>query len=291
MEENLRNAVLQSISDNNSSPEKFKDLHSVSGGCINEAAKFITNKSDYFIKWNLKDDFPGMFYHEKHGLEALQKADGIVPKPILIGKSGIYDFIILEWVDFSSASNTYWEKLAKMLVSIHKKGNSHYGLDSNNYIGSLEQVNEFNEDWIDFFIKSRLEIQVQRAFNLGRLNVHDLKNFQNIYRKLPNLLPLESPALLHGDLWSGNVMANENGDPIIFDPAVYYGNREIELSFTHLFGGFHSQFYNVYNELFPIENGFENRIPIYNLYPLLVHVNLFGGAYINQVQQIIKKFK
>jgi protein-ribulosamine 3-kinase len=117
-----------------------------------------------------------------------------------------------------------------------------------------------------------------------------VKSFENLYKLLPSLLPVEVPALVHGDLWSGNVIIDQLGSPCLIDPAVHYGNREAELAFTQLFGGFDDVFYNSYHEAFKLQNGFQQRADLYNLYPLLVHVNLFGGGYVQQVRSILKKF-
>ncbi|MEL7006538.1 MAG: fructosamine kinase family protein, partial [Bacteroidota bacterium] len=153
-----------------------------------------------------------------------------------------------------------------------------------------EPKSGFNESWIDFFIKERLEKQLRLAYSRELVDNNFLHKFRSLYLHLPNILINEPPSLLHGDLWSGNYLINSHGNASIIDPAVYYGNREIELAFTHLFGGFDSRFYQSYQEAWPLESGFENRMEIYNLYPLLVHVNLFGTSYLSGVLQVLKKY-
>jgi len=150
--------------------------------------------------------------------------------------------------------------------------------------------NHKHNSWTDFFREERLEKQVRLARNNDIIDKRVVSAFDNFYAKLDNVFPKEPPALLHGDLWAGNFMVNEVGAPVVIDPAVYYGNREMDLGMTTLFGGFDRQFYISYNNYFPLENGWEKRLDYCNLYPLMVHVNLFGGSYVSSVLSILKKF-
>jgi fructosamine-3-kinase len=143
---------------------------------------------------------------------------------------------------------------------------------------------------LDFFIEERLEKQLKLALSSGKMINSDADLFQRLYSRL-DIIPIEAPSLLHGDLWSGNFMTNADGMPCLIDPAVYFGHREMDLAMTKLFGGFDDEFYEAYNESFPLAAGFEERIDIHNLYPLMVHVNLFGGGYVQQVRGILKKIK
>jgi fructosamine-3-kinase len=187
-------------------------------------------------------------------------------------------------------SNLYWIELGRGLANIHKNRSPTFGLNHDNYIGSLKQSNSPTNSWIHFFIHSRINSQLKLAIDKGQLNSSHQQKFEILFKELPNLLPNEKPALLHGDLWSGNVIVDHHGNAVLIDPAVYYGHREMDLAFTRLFGGFNSEFYHSYFETFPLEPGFDNRVDIYNLYPLLVHVNLFGGSYANQVVSILNRF-
>ena len=128
------------------------------------------------------------------------------------------------------------------------------------------------------------------SLDQGKLTPDIVKKFGRLYDKLPDLIMEEKPSLLHGDLWSGNLIVDDNGNPCLIDPAVFYGNREVEIAFTHLFGGFNAKFHDAYHACFPLENDFTSRIDLYNLYPLLVHVNLFGGGYLNQVVSILNNY-
>ena len=163
-------------------------------------------------------------------------------------------------------------------------------MDHSNYIGRLPQRNAFEETWVDFFIEHRLEVQLGLAIYNGHVDSFYADRFRSIYAVLPDEFPDERPCLLHGDLWSGNVMIGPKGEPVILDPAVFYGHREAELAFTRMFGGFDPYFYSAYNEATPLEVGFESRIDLYNLYPLLVHVNLFGTSYLSGVERTLKRF-
>jgi len=232
-----------------------------------------------------------MFDVEKEGLEALGETDIRVPQPLFSGISAESSFLLMEWIDSGVRSTNYWDTLAIELAGIHKHTHPEFGWRSTNYIGSLVQENNFATDWIEFFIHNRLEKQLKIAFDEGKIATRFHSNFNVLFNDLPQLLPIEPPSLIHGDLWSGNVMVGNTGNPVLIDPSVYFGNREIELAFTHLFGGFNSKFYEAYNSCWPLQPGFMDRIKIYNLYPLLVHVNLFGGGYIQQVENIISDFR
>jgi fructosamine-3-kinase len=196
------------------------------------------------------------------------------------------DFLILEFIPPSNPNNAFWEVFGQKLALMHKQTHSKFGLDFDNYIGSLYQDNTQNKNWTEFFIQNRLQAQL----SIGNFSGTLLSDFDKLFQKLPNLFPNEKPALLHGDLWNGNFLAKNGDTPMLIDPAIYYGNREIDIAMSKLFGGFNSDFYFAYNESHPLENGWEERIQICNLYPLLVHVNLFGGAYINQVKNILSYY-
>ncbi len=196
----------------------------------------------------------------------------------------------MDYLEQGSAGSNSHQLFGKRLAAQHRVTASQHGLDHDNYIGRLPQSNKKHKDWIDFFVQERLEPQLKMAIDDGTLSSSTHQHFQRLYKQLPSLLPDEPASLLHGDLWSGNYFFIAGGDPAIYDPAVYYGNREIELAMTHLFGGFSSTFYDAYNQNFAIEPDFASRKDIYNLYPLLVHTNLFGSSYARRVQSIVKRF-
>ncbi len=187
-------------------------------------------------------------------------------------------------------TKTYWETLGQSLAVLHSHTQPTFGLHFDNYIGSLPQTNTLTANGYDFFFEHRLLPQAGLALYKGLLSKKSYDALFRLRDRLPELFPNERPALLHGDLWSGNVLINEDNKPALIDPAVYYGFREAELAFTRLFAGFDDRFYDAYDEAFPLQNGFNERVAIYNLYPLLVHVNLFGSGYVSGVERVLKQF-
>jgi len=262
------------------------------GGCINQGGKLKTTIGSFFLKWNDDKKFPGMFEAESKGLQLLHRQNAIrIPKVIGHGKHEGYQFLLLEFIEQKSRSKNFWEQCGQNLASLHQRSADLFGLDHANYIGSLRQFNNTNSNWINFFIEQRLEVQVNLAVNNGVAPAEWTKKFEALYAKLPSVITVEKPALVHGDLWSGNLITDDKGEPCLIDPAVYFGNREADLAMTRLFGGFSEEFYSAYEQSFPLPQGSEKRVDLYNLYPLLVHVNLFGGSYVHSVEGILRAFR
>lgn len=262
----------------------------LAGGNINNAVRLDTDHGYFFVKWNesAQDD---MFACEAQGLELLMSAREIqVPQIIGYGHKLQKSYLILEYIHPQRPQPEYWAQFGNALSRLHSHPHVAFGLPYDNYIGSLRQNNQQSDNWTDFFIEKRLKVQAGLALYQGELPRTLFNKFESLYKQLPDILPVQVPALLHGDLWSGNVMTGNNGLATLIDPAVYYGSREAEVAFTTLFGGFGERFYSAYAETFPLEPGFEERIGIYNLYPLLVHVNLFGSGYLSGIEKILKKF-
>ncbi len=184
----------------------------------------------------------------------------------------------------------FWDSFAEKLAQLHKHSADQFGLDHDNYIGSLFQSNRYHNKWTDFFREERLNAQVIIARDNGAIGRETVNAFERFYKRLDEIFPVESPALLHGDLWGGNFMVNDKGDATIIDPAVYFGHREMDLGMSQLFGGFDRQFYETYHHHYPLEKGWQQRIDYCNLYPLMVHVNLFGDGYLNSVNPILNRF-
>lgn len=274
--------------------QPIKNVQPVSGGSINQAAKIIAaNGHTYFLKWNTSAA-ADMFLKEEKGLNFLRHAETGIRIPKVIGGGSTpddTDFLVMEYIAKGSAHSGSAHRFGQQLATLHQNKGNQYGLDHDNYIGKLPQSNTRHDSWIDFFVQERLEPQLQLAVDSNKLYSSITQNFQQLYKKLPDILASEPASLLHGDLWSGNYFYDTEGEPVIYDPAVYYGNREIEIAFTHLFGGFSPGFYDAYKETIPLQPGFINeRKDIYNLYPLLVHTNLFGGSYTRQVEEIVERF-
>jgi len=271
--------------------DTISSFQRIGGGCINNTVRLTTASSHYFLKWNLRAEYD-MFDKEAAGLELLnQSFKNQVPAPIHWGIFHDKSYLLMDYIDSGARQHNYWEQFGVSLANMHQISNEKFGLSYPNYIGRLPQSNEWHHDWIAFFISQRLENQLALAYDHGLVDRKLLDRFQNFYHHLDQLLPSEKPALLHGDLWGGNIMDGCDGFACIVDPAVFYGHREAELSFTRLFGGFEQSFYQAYHLTYPLAPGFDERVDIYNLYPLLVHLNLFGLSYLGSIKQILYKFE
>jgi protein-ribulosamine 3-kinase len=267
----------------------------LSGGNINTAAQVFSSEGVFFVKWNVAEppsDTPEtMFETEARGLDLLRRTDTVrVPGVVGHGQQGGKAYLILEHLDAEPPQPNYWEQLGQQLAELHSHTQPRFGLGFDNFIGTLPQDNTPTTNGIDFFFEKRLLPLAGQARYKGLISSDLLDRFYRLYRQLPNLLPHERPALLHGDLWTGNLLTDDTGAPALVDPAVYYGFREAELAFTQLFGGFDARFFAAYDNAFPLEPGFDERVPIYNLYPLLVHVNLFGTGYVSGLEKVLRNF-
>jgi len=270
----------------------IKHATPVSGGCINYCFHLETSAGTYFLKYNDAAAFPNMFKAEASGLQLIRNANALpVPSVHFHGATDGYSFLLLEWIDGERRQKNFWEDFGRSLAKLHKVNDASVGLDHNNYIGSLPQSNAKHPDWKSFFISERIQPQLKHAMEKNLIDAGTIKQFEKLFDQFDKLIPDEKPSLLHGDLWNGNYLLNKSGKAALIDPAVYFGHREMDLAMTKLFGGFDPEFYNAYSEAFPLEKGFEKRVDIHNLYPLLVHVNLFGGGYVSQVKSVLNSLK
>ncbi len=275
----------------NRTPIKLTDFTFIHGGCINQGGRLSTNTGLYFLKWNFAKQLPGMFAAEEAGLTKLRNAQVIdIPQVWGSGVAGDYQFLLLEFRESCKKATNFGQVLGHQLAALHVQSAPQFGLDHNNYIGSLPQSNKRHTTWIDFFVEERLQPQLDLALRAGLISTSLQNNMELLYTKLADLLPAEKPALVHGDLWQGNVIVNSKGEPCLIDPAVHFGHREADVAMTLLFGGFNKNFYSAYQEAFPMVSGFTERSEVYNLFPLLVHVNLFGRSYVRQVEEIVLRF-
>lgn len=266
-------------------------ISKVSGGSINKCFKIKYRNSYFFLKWNSATLFPHMFLAEAEGLKRIKLTNTVkVPGVICFGNAGDEQYLVLEWIEKGKNDSESQQKLGELLAQLHRNTSDKFGLDHNNYMGSLVQTNNFHASWNEFYINERLYPQIELAGKSGQLDKEILRQFESFYAKLDSLFPPEKPALVHGDLWSGNYLIDENNQPLLIDPAISYANRESDIAMTTLFGGFSDSFYNAYNDAFPLQSGWQQRLDLWNLYPLLVHVNLFGQSYLSQVKSILNKF-
>ena len=256
------------------------------GGDINSAARLdLDNDSSVFIKWNT-DTPSDMFSSEAEGLELLATADCGLHIPAVILQSE--QFLVIEFIEESPTGDSF--DFGVQLAQMHKKSNELFGLQESNYIGRLSQSNKYHPDWLEFFFRERLEPQVKMAIDSGKLEPGLGAIFDRVMNYTYIRFPEEPPALLHGDLWAGNYMFTTDGKTSIYDPAVYFGHREMDLAMTHLFGGFEPEFYHGYMKEYPLEEGYEERFKLCNLYPILVHANLFGGSYTRKAETLLRQF-
>lgn len=263
----------------------------VSGGCINNGAQINTITGTYFIKWNSATRFPHMFSKERNGLQELEQAKALrIPRVINVYEGEQHSCLVQEWIESGPPGTTFWKQFGDGLANLHRKTNDTFGLDENNYMGSLTQDNTPSNSWIEFFIHYRILPQATLALDTGKLTSSEYDLIVQLTGIFSDLLHNEKPALTHGDLWSGNFMIDDNGKPVLIDPAVAYCHRETDLALTQLFGGYDAKFYDAYQSSFPMAPGWQERLDIYNLYPLLIHVNLFGGGYSRQVMQTVNRF-
>lgn len=261
------------------------------GGDINQAFKITTTHSSFFVKYNAIPKAFDMLEKEAMGLELLRSAMAIgIPKVLGTGMAGDFAFLVLEFIEKHDFGTVNMFDFGQRIAKLHQCTQPTFGLGFNNYIGSLEQLNLQHATWEEFFVNQRIIPQLKMARNSGKIQRRTSLAFDAMFVRLSGFFPNEAPALLHGDLWAGNYLCARNETAYLVDPAVYYGHREMDIGMTKLFGGFSAQFYEGYQSTYPLEKGWTERIAVANLYPLLVHVNLFGGGYVDTVDKIIRKF-
>jgi fructosamine-3-kinase len=283
--------IAQILSKHTGESTQIDDFQFFYGGNFNLAVRLRVKNTEYFIKWT-QGDHQGLFEAEAKNLQMIHATGAIqVPQVLGVGRLDEKEYLMMECIESADKHANYWHDFGEKLAHLHKNTSSlGHGLDYTNFIGAATQENSWKKDGVEFFIENRLNKQVDRALYDRKITPELAENFQRLYEKLPDLLPHEAPALIHGDLWSGNAMVNEQGLVTLVDPCCYYGLREAELAFTTMFGGFDTKFYEAYHATFPIEKGFHERIPLYNLYPLMVHVNLFGEGYLPAVNKILASY-
>ncbi len=267
---------------------------STSGGSINRTAVFtLSDGQKLFVKSN--DNVPADFFEaEKAGLLLMAGTKKIrVPCPVACFSDGATRYLVLEYLDSAPPSANHARQLGWQLADLHHSIRCRtWGLDTDNYIGRTPQRNHPDTSWIHFFGHSRLAPQIALAADAGLLDVGLRRELDRLMDRLPELLiePAEEPTLIHGDLWSGNVMSGPSGEPVLIDPAVYFGHREADLAMTELFGRQSRDFYDAYSNTWPLEPGYGQRRDLYNLYHLLNHLNLFGGGYAGNVRATVRRY-
>lgn len=277
---------LKSIAPN----ENLMTMRPVSGGDINLAFYVQTEKNQYFVKANRQMSI-GFFEFEKRGLEMISATNTIdVPQVIDCNEVEGIPMLWLEWVEGEKTKETD-VLLGERLAGMHLAEVKGYGFEGESYIGRLKQENKFMDDWLEYYRNVRLKGQLERGRTSGTIRLEREKRLVTLIERLDEWIPrTPKSCLLHGDLWGGNWMCGPGGAPYLIDPAVLYGHHEFELAFTELFGGFSTRFYESYNAVFPLSNEYEERKELYQLYYLLVHLNLFGESYGSSVDRILRRY-
>lgn len=263
----------------------IKKLSQLGGGSINSVFLVELEKSTIVLKINDSLRFPGMFENEKKGLLKLNKSGVITPQVIFERSKDNLAFLALEYVPNGNFKN--WELFGKKLAILHTNKNEFFGLDYDNYIGSLKQINKNENNWKDFYSNQRLLHLTKFAFDKELLSKTDSKKLEEICLKLDVYIPFSKPSLIHGDLWSGNLIFDGQGKPVFIDPAIYYGHPEMDWAMLSLFGSYPEAAMKSYCNIIPIENNYFEREKIYQLYPLLVHLILFGRSYYRDISEIL----
>ena len=301
MKQQLQSAIETAITSATGRPVAIVNQVAATGGCINAATIVTTCEGvKYLVKSNPNAP-PTVFQAEKLGLQAMRNTMTIrVPELIAIGPLDSVDnqlpsnpsFLVLEYVQPGRPQADFSQRLARDLAEMHRSGRSdHFGFSHDNFIGATPQPNRQSSNWIEFWIENRIGFQLKLIREKGIAD--ELSRLEPRFRdRLPKILdsPDEPPALIHGDLWSGNYLVSGDGSPVLIDPAVYYAQREAEFGMTTLFGGFDRRFYDAYQECWPLSEGWEERVEIYRLYHLLNHLNLFGRSYLSGCIEIMKKY-
>jgi fructosamine-3-kinase len=262
------------------------------GGDINRAERMtLADGRELFVKF--RSDAPvGMYRAEAAGLAWLAEVGALrTPAVVAVGDERPPRFLALEWIEGGRSRAGHDEALGRGLAALHRAGAGELGLGADNFIGSLPQRNEAAPSWADFYGERRLEPMARMAVEAGALAAGVLDELERLRARLPDLCgPPEPPARLHGDLWGGNAMTDAAGAPVLIDPAVYGGHREVDLAMMRLFGGFSATVFAAYAEAHPLAAGHQEWVELYQLYPLLVHAVLFGGGYARSAERVLRRY-
>lgn len=288
MTASLTDALALAIGRARGQPFTPRRQRAAGGGCINQALVLESDRESYFVKTN-HAALADMFAAEADGLLAIAATRTLrVPAAVTHGVAGGTAYLILEYLELGGGNSHSAEQLGQSLAALHRLPQSTFGWHRDNTIGSTPQINTPNPDWVAFYRGTRLGYQLKLAaqHGIGRSVVnHGERLLENLGSFFENYRPV--PSLLHGDLWGGNQSALPDGTPVIFDPAVYAGDREADIAMTELFGGFPARFYSAYREAWPLDPGYATRKTLYNLYHVLNHFSLFGGGYGSQAGRMI----
>ncbi len=283
------NEILGYISDTLS--ESFNSTKPVTGGSISSAYLLETSNKSFFLKINKAPNAIEMFQAEQEGLDAIEKSDTIsVPHVHLVDSYNEKAFILMDYVNNKRPEPSDYSRLGMELARLHLGEQKDFGFTSDNFIGSLPQSNKIHTDWVEFYLEERLYPQLQLALRTNLLSKKEVPTKERGIDVFSRFLNDVSPSLLHGDLWGGNYLISTEGVPYLIDPAVYRGHFMIDIAMSKLFGSFGDEFYNAYHEIIPKPEYYNEQIDLYQLYFLLVHLNLFGRGYYSSVSEILNRY-
>ncbi len=266
-------------------------LTPVQGGSINDAYRIVYGEHRFFCKVNDRDVFPQLFDKEAKALQYLQHTNTLkVPAVIDILYTESHQILMLEWIDTVTPTTVGWEKAGLQLAALHQCSHELFGWIDDNYMGSMTQRNRWETDFSTFFEEHRLVPQMKIAYDQELIGRQELLGLQRLFNQLPNIFGNPQPSLVHGDLWNGNIIFDRQGTPVLIDPAVYYGIPAVDLALTDLFGGFDKAFYDAYKTIHTLPWNYKEQWRVANLYPLLLHLNLFGKSYYSGIRETIQPF-
>ena len=270
---------------------RIQNIRTVSGGDISDAYLILSSEGRFFLKVNSGKDAPHMFATEQMGLELLAQADALAtPKVILSGKVGTQAFILMQYIESKRATPQDMEQFGLGLAQLHQYQEDTFGWDQNNFIGSLPQSNQKHSNWSSFYWEERMLPQLQMAHDSGLLPQKEIPKWESVKHLFDQVFQETKASLLHGDLWSGNYLISTQGQAFLIDPAVYFGHHEVDIAMSKLFGGFGNSFYDAYYSIWPKIEAHSIRIDLFQLYYLLVHLNLFGSSYYLSVSNILRRY-
>jgi len=270
----------------------IRECRPVSGGDISSAFKIVSaNGMTCFLKVNAKPFAEEMFIAEKKGLEAIRQTNTIaVPRVLLTGKIEDKSFLLMEYIESKHPSDSDFRRLGTNLAQLHLSSTDTFGFDTDNFIGSLPQSNRKHDNWAEFYWEERIYPQLKKALTQHLIDKNEIPSDDRAVPLFEAILGAPKPALVHGDLWGGNYLISLDERPVLIDPAVYYGHSMADIAMTRLFGGFSPAFYDAYHEIIPKSEHYNTQVELYQLYYLLVHLNLFGSGYYSSVSSILRRY-
>lgn len=270
---------------------KILTHHSVSGGDISNAYKLESKDAVFFIKINTGLFASKMFKTEAIGLKTIKDSLAILtPEVHEIGEYNGASYLLMEWITPKSPTSKEMQLFGKQLAELHLNTRDEFGFNIDNFIGSLPQSNKKYDNWLEFYIEERLQPQLEIANSKKLLGQSETPSKNQMKESCQTMFENIKPSLLHGDLWGGNYIFSINGSPYLIDPATYFGHSEVDIAMSKLFGGFDNSFYEAYHQIIPKDTFTNSRIELYQLYYLLVHLNLFGRSYYPSVKHLLTKY-